>query len=59
VRRIDADDAVPDAALGDGRGDLVGDVGDVETAGGAQVLLEVVRLQDRSPPGNGPGRREY
>ena len=47
VRRVDAADAVADPALVDGLLHLVGDVGDGQPAGGAQVCLVLEGLHGR------------
>jgi hypothetical protein len=44
VRRVDAGDPVLDTALPDRVGDVLGDVGDVQSAGSAKVPLALERL---------------
>ena len=46
MRRVDRADAVGDPALAHGLRDVLGDVGDGETAGGAELVLELERLHD-------------
>ena len=47
VRRVDAADAIRDAALADCFADLVGDVGNGETTGSAKTDLALERLHGR------------